>query len=104
MLLCDYVVISVSYWMAGLSPHAEDYFFFLLNALCVDTALASFYRTSIFVSPSLILAEVRRRSFIQSFSECVPGNIRVDRASSFALRVADVRIVARCDPALSTPR
>jgi hypothetical protein len=53
---------SVIYWMSGLSVNAADFFYFLAITLSVDTALAAFFRFCVFLSPSLILAEVSYQS------------------------------------------
>jgi hypothetical protein len=57
---CSCVVVhcSVIYWMSGLSADAGDFFYFLAITLSVDTALAAFFRFCVFLSPSLVLAEV----------------------------------------------
>jgi hypothetical protein len=44
--------------MAGLSPYAAEYFYYLVIAFSVDTALASFFRMAVFLCPSVVLAEV----------------------------------------------
>ena len=53
-----FVYCSVVYWMAGLNPVAGDFFYYMVLALTVDTALSSFFRMCVFIAPSVVLAEV----------------------------------------------
>jgi hypothetical protein len=57
--LCPFFSFRVSYFMSGLSRDSEDYFLFIAVAFSMDTAVAAFYRFSVYLSPTALLAEVR---------------------------------------------
>jgi hypothetical protein len=57
--LCRFACGSVSYFMAGMSYDAQDYFLFIALVFTVDGALAAVFRLCVYIAPTVIMAEVR---------------------------------------------
>ena len=58
--------------MTGLNYTAGDFFYYLAISLSIDTTLAALFRMCVFLSPSVVLAEVGSMTAAVSASCCSP--------------------------------